>query len=86
MAYYNEKIVKSKLRCRKCKSINLRLVEVWTDHTIVWHQVNGQFDRNDGNLDMGNPAWVEAHCDCGHTWKPKNCNQIDYVVKEDSHE
>lgn len=78
----NEKIVQSRLKCFKCKSNNLLLVEVWTDHTILWEQLDGKFDRNDGNLDMGGPKCVECTCkNCGHQWKPKNCPQIDYAIK-----
>ena len=76
-----EKIVKSKLKCSKCKSTHLILIEVWVGHEITWKQINGEFDRDDGNLEHGSPHHVEARCrKCGHMWKPQNCPQIDYVI------
>lgn len=83
MSYNNQKIVESKIKCPKCKSDHLFLVEIWTDHGITWEQIGGKFDRNDGILDPGSPAWVEGECKkCGHRWKVKNAPQIDYVIKD----
>lgn len=70
----------SKVKCPKCKSNSLTLVEVWKNHTINWVQENGFFERNDGILEPGEPYKVEAHCDCGHRWTLRNILQIDQVM------
>jgi hypothetical protein len=76
-----EKKVKSKLKCSKCKSIDLVLVELWKDATIEWEQFNGEFYRNDGNLEPGYPYALEARCKtCGHCWKVRGVSQIDQIV------
>lgn len=78
-----EKIVESKVKCPKCKHGNdLILIEVWIGHEITWEQINGKFDRNDGNLNPGDAYRVEAECKCGHHWKIKKAIQIDEIVKD----
>jgi RNA polymerase subunit RPABC4/transcription elongation factor Spt4 len=74
------KIVKSKVVCPKCKSNSLTLVEVWKDHTITWEQENGEFDRKKGNLEMGDAYRVEAKCECGHQWRIRGALQIDDIT------
>lgn len=72
---------KSKLKCPKCKSINLTLVEVWHGHEIVWEQLNGEFDRNEGILEPGDPYKVEASCHkCLHHWTARGILQIDDII------
>jgi len=74
-------IVKSKVKCPKCKGTNLYLIEIWTNHSIEWEQENGIFNRNDGNMEMGNPDYLEAKCmPCNHQWKVRGCGQIDDVI------
>lgn len=72
-------IVNSKIICPKCKSNNLLLVEVWSQHTITWDQIDGKFDKEDGSLEMGDPYKVEANCkECSHIWKIRKAIQIGY--------
>lgn len=74
-------MVKSKVKCPKCSSKNLELIEVWKDHTITWQQHNGEFDRKDGNLESGNPSSVEARCrSCRHQWKVRGALQIVDII------
>ena len=80
--YHTPNIVESRVKCRKCKGIDITLTEIWVGSTITWDQYNGKFDRNDGNLEPGDPIRCEAECkNCKHHWKLKYANQIDYVVK-----
>lgn len=77
--------VESKVKCPKCKSNSLFLIEVWTGHTIEWEQENGIFDRSYGNSDPGSPSHVEGSCKiCRHRWKIRNAPQIDFVIKNDN--
>jgi len=63
----NEEIVKSKLKCPKCKSTDLLIQEMWTGHFIEWDQTKGIFDRNDGILGPGSPSSVWGKCKkCKH--------------------
>jgi len=77
-----EKFVNSKVRCPKCKSKDLRLIEVWEGHTIQWEQVDGKFDRNAGSLEPGDAYKVEGKCKkCSHQWTIRKTLQIDDVVE-----
>lgn len=76
----DQKIVDSKVKCRKCKGTSLKLIEVWSGHDIVWDQEMGKFDLEDGSLEPGNPKHVEAKCDCGHHWKIRGANQIHDII------
>lgn len=79
------KIVQSTVKCPKCKSKDLFLIEVWHGHTISWEQQNGKFDRSYGSSDPGNPHHLEGNCKkCKHLWKIRNAFQIDFVIKEDN--
>ena len=74
-------VVKSKLICPKCKSKDLYIREIWHGHLIEWKQTNGIFDINDGNSDVGNPAFVEATCiGCDHSWKVRKAIQITGII------
>lgn len=80
--YHHERIVKSKLKCPKCKGNSLVLTEIWTSHLIEWTQTNGMFDRNDGVLNEGEPKEVEARCKtCAHNWKVRKAKQIDDITE-----
>lgn len=76
-------IVESKCFCRKCKSKDLMITEVWTGSTIVWEQMDGKFDMSDGTLHPdGDPYKVEAKCKkCKHRWKIRKINQITGIIK-----
>ncbi len=80
-----KKIVESKVKCPKCKSgNNITLSEFWRESSITWQQVDGKFDRNDGNVNPdGDPYKVEALCRCGHHWRVKGAIQITDVIKEE---
>jgi hypothetical protein len=76
-----ENIVNSKVKCPRCKSGNLSLIEVWEGHTITWEQIDGKFDREDGALEPGDAYKVNAHCsECNHTWRIRKALQIDDIV------
>jgi len=77
-----QEIVKSKLKCPKCKSTDLMVLESWKNHDIQWEQVNGEFDKNDGILEPGNPYRVEAKCSkCKHAWTVRKAKQINDIIK-----
>lgn len=73
-------IAQSKVRCPKCKSKTLYLIEVWEGHTIQWEVENGKFDRDDGSLNPGDPYKVQAKCICGHAWTIRMALQIDDIT------
>jgi hypothetical protein len=82
----HEEIVESIAICPKCKGINMKLIEVWIGHEIVWEQRNGKFDRRDGAMEPGGPAKVEGCCfDCGHKWTFRKIPQINYLIKSADH-
>lgn len=72
-----KKIVECNIKCPKCKTSDLSLEEIWKGHFITWEVTNGNFDRNEGVLEAGDPYCVIASCKkCGRTWKVKNAIQI----------
>lgn len=74
-------IVKTTVKCPKCKSIDLELVEVWNGATVSWQQTNGQIDRAYGNLEPGDPCKVEGRCKkCQHEWTVRGASQISDVI------
>lgn len=76
-----QEIVKSKAMCHKCGSRDLILVEIWEGHTIEWQQINGEFDKNDGTLEAGDPYKVEGQCKkCGHAWVFRKKIQITDLI------
>lgn len=75
-----ENTVKSIVKCPKCKSINLELIEIWSAHTITWQQVEGKLNLKEGNLEAGDPYKVEASCMCGHKWKIRKALQISDII------
>ena len=77
-----EKKVETTVKCPKCKSTDLLLIEIWSGHTITWEQKQNVIDRNDGNLESGDPYKVQAICSqCSHSWKVRGALQISDVVK-----
>ncbi len=74
-------MVKSKIKCPKCKSDSLILIELWKGHSISWDQVGGWFIKPEGILEPGDPYSVEAKCICGHMWKIRGVSQIDQIIK-----
>lgn len=77
-----ENIVKSKVKCPKCGNKNtLTLSEIWKGHTVSWNVIGGKFDRDDGNLEVGDPYKVQAQCKCGHHWTIKKALQIDDIIE-----
>ena len=74
-------IVQSKCVCPKCKSNTLMLIELWRNHSIVWEQINGQFDRHEGSLEPGDAYKLEAKCkECGHQWTIRRALQISDII------
>ncbi len=70
-------------RCPKCKGKNLELIEVWEGHTITWQVEDGQINRNEGNIEPGDPWKVEGHCeDCDHRWTFRKTLQIEDLNSE----
>jgi phage FluMu protein Com len=77
-----ERIVQSTVKCPKCKSIDVMIIEVWRGHTIEWEQLDGKFDRNDGVLEHGYSYKLESTCKkCKHTWTIRKATSIDDVIK-----
>lgn len=77
----------SKVRCPKCKSNNLQLIEIWEGHTISWEQEDGKFDLNNGAQEPGGPYKVQGRCrGCDHWWTIKGIRQIHYVIPEEGGE
>jgi uncharacterized Zn finger protein len=75
-------IVETKVKCPKCNSNELFLVELWKNHSCQWEQSNGKFDRANAIQEVGNPYKVEGHCkECGHYWTIKGAKQIDDIIK-----
>ena len=69
--------MKGNRKCPKCQSNTIFLIEVWENHTIQWEQIDGFFDKEDGNLEMGDAYKVEAECKiCGHRWRIRKALQI----------
>lgn len=74
-------IVSTKLRCPKCGSRDLFLVESGT-WTTEWTVTAGKFDRKKGYHNPEGIDRLDAKCrDCDHTWKPRGTLQIDDVVE-----
>ena len=74
-------VVKTKAKCPKCGSTDLQITEVWEGHTITWEQIDGKMDRNEGNMEVGDPYKVQGLCNCGHRWTLRNAFQIDDILK-----
>ena len=77
-------ILETKIKCPKCKNKkDFDLVEVYSGHTITWEVLDGKFDKNDGNKEMGDPSHMEATCgDCGHRWRIRGALQVTDVTKD----
>jgi len=83
----NNKVFPSKARCPKCKSKNLTLTEV-AETKLIWNQVNGYIDRNDGIQESGNIIGIYGQCDeikCNHRWKLRSL-QITDLTGENANE
>jgi len=77
-----KQIVDSKVKCPKCGSRNLTLLELWKNHDISWEQIGGKFDMKDGVLEMGDPYKMEAECSkCKHHWTIRGALQIGCIIK-----
>ena len=73
-------LVTTKLRCPRCKSPDLLLVETgsWSSQ---WTVKDGSFDRKEGFHDPESVDRIDAHCRrCEHRWKPRGAFQIDDVI------
>lgn len=67
------------LRCPKCKSRNMTLIEISTWET-TWEVTNGNFNLEDRIGNPGHIERVEATCNgCCHHWKPRGARQIDDI-------
>lgn len=80
----------ARIRCGRCKSPPVRLVEVWTGHVIVFDvrpsAVAGAEVRDAEGVDKpGDPDHVRAECACGNRWRLRNVNQITEVDLGDEH-
>jgi hypothetical protein len=57
------------LVCNKCGSCDVSVRELWKDHSIEFSKVNGVFDFDNGNMEVGNPYKVEGFCiTCKNQW------------------
>jgi len=76
-------IVTTKVKCPKCRSSNLRIGEVWIGHSIEWDVVDGKFDRQEGNLEPGDPDHLVISCkSCDHRWRVRGACQIHDIIEE----
>lgn len=72
------------VKCPECRSIASLLLEVWTEHYIVFETTErGLWDGKDGQLKTsGRPDHVVGVChSCGHRWRLRGVRQI-YDIKE----
>lgn len=73
-------IVKTKVRCPRCKSKDLFLIETgsWSSEFTV---IAGSFDRSEGIHNPESIDRLEAKCSaCKHLWKVRGAIQIDDAV------
>jgi hypothetical protein len=74
----------TKLRCPKCRSNDLQLVEHgwWTS---AWSVTNGRAVRKEGYHEPGGIEFVRAEClACRHDWRVRKAIQItDVLVMDD---
>lgn len=82
MNYLHQETAHSKLKCPKCKSLDLTLFEHWTNSSIEWDQENGAFSINQGTLHSdGNPFKVTAQCvGCKHGWTVRKAASIHDII------
>lgn len=61
-------------KCPKCKSQRVRIVELWSGHSITWEPDSFE---DEGVLDEGSPHHVEGEClNCEHTWRLRHISQV----------
>jgi hypothetical protein len=76
------RMVKTKLRCPRCKCSDLYLIETGT-WTSQWKVIDGRFDREEGSHEPDSVDRLDAKCrSCGWIWKPRGAFQIDHVISE----
>ena len=83
MGYIKPELRTIKIKCPKCKSKHLSLIEIWRGATISWISYSGTIEHNNGYLDPGNgdPYKVEGHClDCGKRWTIRGAKLIDDIL------
>lgn len=73
-----------RIRCGRCKAPPVRLVEVWTGHTMTFDvlpsKTSGAEVREvNGYMQDGSPDHVRAECACGHKWRLRNVQQVTEV-------
>jgi phage FluMu protein Com len=77
-----QELAETNVRCPKCKSANLSLLELWKDHSITWEQLDGKINLNEGCLEPGYAYKVQGKCyKCKHAWTVRTANQITSVLK-----
>jgi hypothetical protein len=68
------------LKCPKCKSKDLEVVELWEGHGIVFEQNAKGLVSPVGDLHPGDPYKVEARClRCKHKWAIRKATQISNI-------
>ena len=61
-------------KCPKCKKQNVRIIEIWSRHSITW-EPNSKEDE--GILEIGDAHHVNGEClDCGRFWKFRKIIQV----------
>ena len=76
----NNKLLPSKAICPKCKSKNLIITEI-AETNIIWNQVNGYIDIDDGIQESGSIIGIYGQCDdCNHKWKLR-CLQVTDLTR-----
>lgn len=63
------------IKCPKCRSNNVHIIEFWSGSTILWRHGDA---FQDGTLEPGDPYRVEGHCQrCNHRWKVRKVTQVN---------
>jgi len=79
-AEVRQKGIMKRIKCPCCRKVAKQLIEIWVNHTIYFDtDANGMWDGGEGFTSMGNPAYVDALCECGHRWRLRGVKQIDDV-------
>jgi hypothetical protein len=65
-----------KRKCPKCGSTPTSYLEMWTAHGIQFDADDQGVPDAEGYMVDGNPDYVQANCDCGHSWRLRGISQI----------
>ncbi|MFA5071069.1 MAG: hypothetical protein WC511_01710 [Candidatus Pacearchaeota archaeon] len=79
-------MIKSKKRkrvlCPKCHKPATSLAEVGTTVGFFNTTPDGLWDEEQGTYESGDILYVNASCDCGHTWRLKNVATLAALIAD----